>query len=155
AFALLSVLVTSGSQAVYGKAIWDPIELTAKLDNWAGVLYALVTVLIATLSVNIAANVVSPAFDLSNIAPRHVTFRTGALITAVVGVVSFPWRLLASPQAYIFPWLGPVGGLLGPGAGILIADSWVLRRPRLDLPDLYRAEGRYWYDGGWNWRAVV
>ncbi|MCO6003665.1 NCS1 family nucleobase:cation symporter-1 [Actinoallomurus purpureus] len=155
AFALLSVLVTSGSQAVYGKAIWDPIELTAKLDNWAGILYALVTVLIATLSVNIAANVVSPAFDLSNIAPRHVTFRTGALITAVIGVVIFPWRLLASPQAYIFTWLGTVGGLLGTVAGILIADYWVLRRTRLDLPDLYRSEGRYWYSGGWNWRAVA
>ncbi|GAA4623408.1 NCS1 family nucleobase:cation symporter-1 [Actinoallomurus vinaceus] len=155
AFALLSVLVTSGSQAVYGKAIWDPIELTAKLDNWAGVLYALVTVLIATLSVNIAANVVSPAFDLSNIAPRHITFRTGALITAVIGVVIFPWKLLASPQAYIFTWLGTVGGLLGTVAGILIADYWVLRRTRLDLADLYRAEGRYWYDGGWNWRAVA
>jgi NCS1 family nucleobase:cation symporter-1 len=155
AFALLSVLVTSGSQVVYGKAIWDPIELTARLDNWAAVLYALVTVLIATLSVNLAANVVSPAFDLSNIAPRHVTFRTGALITAAIGVVIFPWKLLASPQAYIFTWLGTVGGLLGTVAGILIADYWVLRRTRLDLADLYRPAGRYWYSSGWNWRAIA
>jgi NCS1 family nucleobase:cation symporter-1 len=155
AFALLSVLVTSGSQAVYGTAIWDPVALTAKLDNWAGVLFALVTVLIATLSVNIAANTVSPAFDLSNMAPRHISFRTGALITAVVGIVIFPWKLISSPQAYIFTWLGTVGGLLGTVAGILIADYWVIRRTKLDLADLYTSGGRYWYDGGWNWRAVV
>ncbi|WP_431964123.1 NCS1 family nucleobase:cation symporter-1 [Actinacidiphila sp. bgisy160] len=154
-FALLSVLVTSGSQAVYGEPIWDPVALAAKLDNWAAVLFALITVLVATLSVNIAANVVSPAFDLSNIAPRRIGFRTGALITAVVGVVIFPWKLLASPQAYIFTWLGTVGGLLGTVAGILIADYWILRRTRLELADLYRTEGRYWYSGGWNWRAVA
>ncbi|MDX3236860.1 NCS1 family nucleobase:cation symporter-1 [Streptomyces sp. ME03-5709C] len=154
-FALLSVLVTSGSQAVYGEPIWDPVALAAKLDNWAAVLFALITILVATLSVNIAANVVSPAFDLSNIAPRRISFRTGALITAVVGVVIFPWKLLASPQAYIFTWLGTVGGLLGTVAGILIADYWILRRTRLELADLYRTGGRYWYDGGWNWRALA
>jgi NCS1 family nucleobase:cation symporter-1 len=90
-FALLSVLVTSGSQAVYGEPIWDPVALAAKLDNWAAVLFALITILVATLSVNIAANVVSPAFDLSNIAPRRISFRTGALITEVGGVLIFPW----------------------------------------------------------------
>ncbi|WP_405735638.1 NCS1 family nucleobase:cation symporter-1 [Streptomyces sp. NBC_01537] len=154
-FALLSVLVTSGSEAVYGEAIWDPVALSAKIDNWAGTLFALVTVLIATLSVNIAANTVSPAFDLSNIAPRKISFRTGALITAGLGVAIFPWKLLASPEAYIFTWLGTVGGLLGTVAGILIADYWLIRRTELDLEDLYKAGGRYWYDGGWNWRALV
>ena len=154
-FALLSVLVTSGSEAVYGEAIWDPVALAAKIDNWAGILFALVTVLVATLSVNIAANTVSPAFDLSNMAPRKITFRTGALITAGLGVVIFPWKLLASPEAYIFTWLGTVGGLLGTVAGILIADYWLIRRTELDLADLYKAGGRYWYDGGWNWRALV
>ncbi|WNI16802.1 NCS1 family nucleobase:cation symporter-1 [Actinacidiphila sp. ITFR-21] len=155
AFALLSVLVTSGSQAVYGTAIWDPVALAAKLDDWAALLFALVTVLIATLSVNIAANTVSPAFDLSNMAPRRISFRAGALITAGVGVVIFPWKLLSSPEAYIYTWLGTVAGLLGTVAGVLIADYWVIRRTRLDLADLYRHGGRYWYDAGWNWRAVL
>jgi NCS1 family nucleobase:cation symporter-1 len=155
AFALLSVLVTAGSEAVYGTAIWDPVELAAKLDNWIGILFALVTVLVATLSVNIAANTVSPAFDLSNIAPRLISFRTGALITAFVGVIIFPWKLISSPQAYIFTWLGTVGGMLGTVAGILIADYWILRRTKLDLADLYKPGGQYWYDGGWNWRALV
>lgn len=154
-FAFLSVLVTSGSQAVYGQPVWDPVQLAAKTDNVVGLLYALVTVLVATLSVNIAANLVSPAFDFSNIAPRRISFRTGALVTSVLAVLIFPWKLYSDPQGYIFTWLGLVGGLLGTVAGILIADYWLLRRTRLDLTNLYRTGGRYWYDGGWNWRAVA
>ncbi|MEV8093242.1 NCS1 family nucleobase:cation symporter-1 [Kitasatospora sp. NPDC085879] len=154
-FALLSVLVTSGSQAVYGEPIWDPIALAAKMDSTAGILFALLTVLIATLSVNIAANVVSPAYDLANLAPRFVNFRTGAMITGVVGIVIFPWKLISDPQIYIFTWLGVVGGLLGTVAGILIADYWIVRRTSLHLAELYRPHGAYWYTGGWNWRAVT
>ncbi|MFF2849007.1 NCS1 family nucleobase:cation symporter-1 [Streptomyces sp. NPDC058001] len=155
AFALLSVLVTSGSQAVYGAPIWEPVELAAQTDNVFGLLYALVTVLVATISVNIAANVVSPAYDLANLAPKVINFRKGALITGVVGVVIFPWKLIETPEFYIFVWLGVVGGLLGTVAGILIADYWIIRRTALDLVDLYRPGGRYWYRGGWNWRAVA
>ncbi|WP_431682560.1 NCS1 family nucleobase:cation symporter-1 [Kitasatospora sp. KL5] len=154
-FALLSVLVTSGSQAVYGEPIWDPIALSAKMDSTAGILFALLTVLVATLSVNIAANVVSPAYDLANLVPKFVNFRTGAMITGVVGVVIFPWKLISDPQIYIFTWLGVVGGLLGTVAGILIADYWIVRRTSLDLADLYRPHGRYWYTAGWNWRALL
>jgi NCS1 family nucleobase:cation symporter-1 len=156
AFALLSVLVTAGSQAVFhGATIWDPVALAAKADNVFGLLYALVTVLIATISVNIAANVVSPAYDLSNLLPKLINFRTGALIAGVVGVLAMPWKLTATPQLYIFTWLGVVGGLLGTVAGIMIADYWIIRRTELDLVDLYRPHGRYWYAGGWNWRAVL
>ncbi|MGE7433113.1 NCS1 family nucleobase:cation symporter-1 [Kitasatospora sp. NPDC001175] len=154
-FALLSVLVTSGSQAVYGTPIWDPIQLAAKLDNTAGILIALLTVLIATISVNIAANVVSPAYDLANLWPCRINFRRGALITGLVGVLIFPWKLISDPHVYIYTWLGVVGGLLGTVAGVLIADYWLLRRTHLDLAALYRQEGRYWYHGGWNWRAVT
>lgn len=155
AFALLSVLVTSGSQAVYGEPVWEPVDLAAKADNVFGLLFALVTVLVATVSVNIAANVVSPAYDLANLAPRFINFRTGALITGVVGVLIFPWKLIETPELYIYVWLGVVGGLLGTVAGVLVADYWVVRRTALDLADLYRQDGRYWYAGGWNWRAVI
>ena len=136
-------------------AIWDPVELAAKTDNVFGLLFALVTVLVATISVNIAANVVSPAYDLANLAPKLINFRTGALITGVVGVLIMPWKLTATPELYIFTWLGLVGGLLGTVAGILIADYWIAAphrpRPRRPLPP----GGRYWYAAGWNWRAVV
>ncbi|CAM5740293.1 hypothetical protein SMICM304S_02736 [Streptomyces microflavus] len=111
--------------------------------------------LIATISVNIAANVVSPAYDLANLAPKFISFKGGALITGVVGVVIMPWKLTETPELYIFTWLGLVGGLLGTVAGILIADYWIVRRTVLDLADLYRPGGRYWYRGGWNWRAVA
>ncbi|MBR7825544.1 NCS1 family nucleobase:cation symporter-1 [Actinospica sp. MGRD01-02] len=154
-FSLLAVLVTSGSQAIFGTPIWDPVELLTKLDNLAGTLVGLFIVLIATLSVNIAANVVSPAYDFSNLIPKHVNFRRGALITGVIGVVIFPWKLYSNPDVYIFTWLDTVGGLLGTVAGILIADYWILRRTRLALPELYEPGGRYWYAGGWNWRAVT
>ncbi|GAA3486545.1 hypothetical protein GCM10018987_06240 [Streptomyces cremeus] len=154
-FALLSVFVTSGSQAVYGAPVWDPVALAAKTDNVFGLLFALVTVLVATVSVNLAANVVSPAYDLANLAPKLIDFRTGALITGVVGVLIMPWKLTATPELYIFTWLGVVGGLLGTVAGILIADYWIIRRTVLELADLYRPEGRYWYTGGWNLRAVA
>jgi NCS1 family nucleobase:cation symporter-1 len=120
-----------------------------------GALFALLIVMVATLSVNIAANVVSPAYDLSNLLPKYIGFRAGALVTGVVGIVIAPWKLIANPHVYIFTWLGVVGGLLGTVAGILIADYWVLRGTRLWLADLYRRGGRYWYTGGWNPRAVL
>ncbi|OAH10675.1 NCS1 family nucleobase:cation symporter-1 [Streptomyces jeddahensis] len=154
-FAVLAVLVTSGSEAVYGEAIWDPVTLAAKADNVFGLLFALITVLVATISVNIAANVVSPAYDLANLAPKLINFRTGALITGVIGVLIFPWKLISTPEFYIFTWLGVVGGLLGTVAGILIADYWIVRRTVLHLADLYKSEGRYWYASGFNWRAIV
>ncbi|MEU7550791.1 NCS1 family nucleobase:cation symporter-1 [Streptomyces sp. NPDC044571] len=154
-FALLSVFVTSGSEAVYGTPIWDPVALVSKTDSIFGLLYALVTVLVATISVNIAANVVSPAYDLANLAPRLINFRRGALITGVVGVLIMPWKLTSTPELYIFTWLGLVGGLLGTVAGILIADYWIVRRTHLSLPDLYRDAGPYWYSGGWNPRALA
>ncbi|MDT0344009.1 NCS1 family nucleobase:cation symporter-1 [Streptomyces litchfieldiae] len=155
AFALLSVLVTSGSQAVYGEPVWDPAELAARMDNELGVVFALFVILLATLTTNIAANLVSPAYDLSNVAPRRINFRAGALIAAGVGMLMFPWELYENPDIYIFTWLGTVGGLLGTVSGILIADYWLLRATRLEVADLYRASGRYWYRGGWNWRALV
>ncbi|MET7285450.1 NCS1 family nucleobase:cation symporter-1 [Streptomyces sp. NPDC005573] len=154
-FAVLSVLVTSGSQAVYGVPVWDPIALSAKMSNTVGALFALLIVMVATLSVNIAANVVSPAYDLSNLLPKLVSFRTGALITGVVGILIMPWKLIANPHVYIFTWLGFVGGLLGTVAGILVADYWIVRGTRLALGELYRSDGRYWYTGGWNLRAVA
>ncbi|MFK4105436.1 NCS1 family nucleobase:cation symporter-1 [Streptomyces sp. NPDC019531] len=154
-FAVLAVLVTSGSEVVYGEAIWDPVALAAKTDNAFGLLFALIIVLVATISVNIAANVVSPAYDLANLAPKFINFRTGALITGVVGILIFPWKLISTPEFYIFTWLGVVGGLLGTVAGILIADYWIVRRTVLHLVDLYTPGGRYWYTNGWNWRAIA
>jgi NCS1 family nucleobase:cation symporter-1 len=107
------------------------------------------------LSVNIAANVVSPANDFANAFPRWITFRLGGLITGILGIVMQPWRLLADPSGYIFKWLGGYSGGLGAIAGVLIADYWIVRRKRLELNDLYKPQGVYRYAGGWNWRAIT
>lgn len=155
AFALLSVLVASGSRVVYGEALWNPADIAARMESTAGVLFALVIVLMATISTNIAANLAGPAYDLSNLAPRLFTFRTGAMATCVISVLIFPWRLLENPSVYIFTWLGTVGGLLGTVAGILIADYWILRRTRMRLDGLYTRDSAHWYSGGWNWRALA
>ena len=113
------------------------------------------TLAVATLSTNIAANVVSPSYDFSNLWPSKISFRTGGLITGVIGILIFPWELLANSSLYIFTWLGTYGGATGAIAGVLIADYWLIRRTHLNLKDLYTADGIYRYASGWNWRAVV
>jgi NCS1 family nucleobase:cation symporter-1 len=118
-------------------------------------LVALVALALATLNTNVAANVVSPSNDFSNLRPRLISFRTGGLITGVVGVCMMPWKLLSDFSAYIFGWLVGYSALLGPVEGVMIADYFILRRARLKLDDLYCRNGVYEYDGGVNWRAVA
>ena len=154
-FPLIAVLVTSASQAVYGTPIWDPIQLTGKFSNPIVVVLALFTLAVATLSANVAANTVSPSYDFSNAWPRRISFRTGGLITGVVGILIQPWNLYSDPHVYIFTWLGFYGGATGAIAGVLIADYWFVRRTNMRLADLYRPSGIYRYVSGWNWRAVL
>jgi NCS1 family nucleobase:cation symporter-1 len=154
-FPLVGVLTTSATVIVFGEAIWDPVALTARLDNPLLLLVMLVTLAVATLSTNVAANVVSPSYDFSNVWPSRISFRTGGLITGVIGILIMPWNLLNDPGSYIFTWLGTYGGATGAIAGVLIADYWVLRRTSIHLADLYKAGGIYRYNNGWNWIAVV
>ncbi|MFW6640078.1 NCS1 family nucleobase:cation symporter-1 [Nocardiopsis algeriensis] len=154
-FSLLAVMVTAGTAAVYGEPLWNPVDVVAQMGSGLGLLFAVFVVLLAAVSTNIAANLVGPAYDLANLKPRWISFRTGALITCVLSLLIFPWKLLENENVYIFTWLGTVGGLLGTVAGILLADYWLVRRTRLDLPGLYRRGGAYWYAGGWNWRALT
>jgi nucleobase:cation symporter-1, NCS1 family len=153
--AIVSIIVTSAATVVYHSTIWDPVALTTKFSSTAVVVIGLIMIILATMSVNVAANVVSPSYDFSNTAPRFVSFRTGGLITGVIGIAIQPWRLLSDPHVYIFTWLGFYGGLLGTIAGVLIAGYWVRWRTSLSLGSLYTKDGRYWFAGGWNWRAVV
>src|SRR2546429_3135316 len=113
-FPLVAVLITSATVVVFGKAIWDPVALVGQFDNPLVVVFALFTLAVATLSVNVAANIVSPSYDFSNVIPKLISFRTGGLITRVLGIVIQPWNLLADPNVYIFTWLGVFGR--GPGA---------------------------------------
>jgi len=155
-FPLIAVLVTSASAVVFkGDPIWDPVTLVGKMDNIFVAVFALFTLAVATLSVNVAANIVSPSYDFSNLAPKLISFRMGGLITGILGILIQPWELLSNPQSYIFTWLGTYGGATGAIAGVLMADYWWIRRNKLHLADLYRANGKYRYAGGFNWIAIV
>jgi NCS1 family nucleobase:cation symporter-1 len=113
------------------------------------------TAVVATLAVNIAANVVSPANDFANAFPRAISFKTGGLVTGIVGIAIMPWRLLADPSGYIFTWLLGYSGGLGSIAGVLIADYWIVRKTALRLEDLYLPDGAYRYTAGWHIPGVV
>ena len=152
-FAGMGVVITSATAIIFGKAIWDPVDLVGHFENPVLVAVAMFTIVVATLSVNIAANVVSPANDFSNAFPRLITFRTGGLITGVIGILMQPWRLLESGDRYI-GWLITLSGGMGTVAGVLIADYWLVRRKKLALEDLYMTKGVYTYRAGWNSRAV-
>jgi NCS1 family nucleobase:cation symporter-1 len=151
-FAAMGVMITSATTIIYGAPIWDPVQLVGRFSSPVIVAIAMFTAVVATLAVNIAANVVSPANDFANAFPRLVSFKTGGLITGVLGIVIQPWKLLADPSGYIFTWLLGYSGGLGSIAGVLIADYWIIRRRELRLEDLYLADGVY---RGWNWRAIA
>src|SRR5260221_177395 len=130
-YAFIGVAVTSATTIIYGQTIWDPTDVLARFKNPVLLLVAMLALCIATLATNIAANVVSPANDFSQIAPRKISFRTGGLITGIIGVLIMPWKLVADPSGYIFTWLIGYSALLGPIGGILISDYFVVSRRRL------------------------
>jgi NCS1 family nucleobase:cation symporter-1 len=151
-FSAMGVLITSATVIIYGQAIWDPVKLVGRFETPVVVAISMFTAVVATLSVNIAANVVSPANDFANAFPRLIDFKTGGLITGVIGVLMQPWKLLADPSGYIFTWLLGYSGGLGSIAGVLIADYWLVRRKKLELEDLYLESGIY---AGWNAPALI
>src|SRR5579885_3640189 len=155
----MGVLITSAAVIIYPHApmkdLWDPIKLSGQFHEPWLIGMAMFTIAVATLCVNIAANVVSPANDFANTFPRWISFRTGGLITGVIGIFMQPWRLLADADSYIFGWLQGYSGGLGSIAGVLVVDYWLLKRQNLDLPALYLEDNRYTYTNGWNFRAVI
>src|SRR5215213_1198874 len=155
AFAFIGVAVTSATIVIFGAPIWDPVVLVTRIGGTGVVIFAALVVLAAQLTTNMAANVVSPSNDFSNLSPRRISYVTGGLITAVIGVLMMPWKLYSDASAYIFTWLLGYSSLMGALGGILIADYWVLRRQQLDVTDLFREVGRYTYRGGVNPRAIA
>jgi NCS1 family nucleobase:cation symporter-1 len=154
-FAAMGVIITSATVVIYGEAMWDPVQLVGRFRSPVAVAIAMFTAVVATLAVNIAANVVSPANDFANAFPRLIHFSTGGLITGIIGILIQPWKLLADPSGYIFTWLLGYSGGLGSIPGVLIVDYWLVRRRRLQLEDLYLTDGAYRYQNGWNWKAVA
>jgi len=155
-YSFIGVAVTSATAIIFGQAIWDPVQVLARLGNPIAVVIAMLALLLATLNVNVAANLVSPSNDFSNLSPRLISFRAGGLITCVVGVVVFqPWKLLANYSNYIFGWLVGYSGFLGPIAGVMICDYFIVRKKILLIEDLYLRQRFYEFSGGINWRALA
>jgi len=153
-FAFIGIAVTSSTVVIFGEAIWDPVVLLGRMGGWTVVL-SLLVLAVATLTTNLAANVVAPSNGFSNIDPDRISFRAGGYITAGLGIAMCPWKLLETAGAYIFTWLIGYSALLGPIAGILITDYFVLRRTELDVDELFRSDGRYSFRNGWNPIAIV
>ncbi|OGR82585.1 MAG: nitrate reductase [Elusimicrobia bacterium RIFCSPHIGHO2_02_FULL_57_9] len=154
-FSFIGVAVTSATIVIYEESIWDPVILVTKFTNPVVLAVALVSLCIATLATNIAANVVSPANDLAHLWPKKINFRIGGYITGVIGILMQPWKLMADPSGYIFKWLVAYSSLLGSIGGILICDYFVLRNCSLQVPELYRKSGAYWYEKGFNPKAIA
>jgi nucleobase:cation symporter-1, NCS1 family len=155
AFAFIGVAVTSATIVIFGEAIWNPVDLIVRIGSAPAIIFGALIVMLAQLTTNMAANVVSPANDFSSLAPRRISYVTGGLITAAIGILMMPWKLYADAAAYIFTWLIGYSSLMGAIGGILIADYWVLRRRQLYLADLFRLDGRYSYQNGVNRRAMA
>jgi NCS1 family nucleobase:cation symporter-1 len=155
AFAFLGVAVTSATIVIFGEAVWDPVQLIARIGSPGVVIAGALVILAAQITTNMAANVVSPANDFSSLAPRRISYVSGGLITAALGIAMMPWKLYADASAYIFTWLIGYSSLMGAVGGILIADYWILRERTLSLPDLFKVEGRYAYGSGTNYKAIV
>jgi NCS1 family nucleobase:cation symporter-1 len=154
-YSFIGIAVTSATLIIFGQALWNPVDVLSRLGNPLAVVIAMIALLMATLNVNVAANVVSPANDFSNLSPRRISFRAGGLITCVMGIVMQPWKLMSSYGNYIFGWLVGYSGFLGPIAGVLICDYFVVRKKNLSTQDLYQRGGLYEYSRGINWQAIV
>jgi nucleobase:cation symporter-1, NCS1 family len=154
-FSFIGVVVTSATFIIYGETIWDPLVLAGKFESKLLVSVAMIAVTISTLATNIAANIVSPANDFANLSPSKIDFKKGGYITGIIGIMIFPWKLIADPNGYIFTWLIAYSSLLGPIGGIMIVDYFFIRKQNLSLKDLYQHNGEYTYSNGFNRIAII
>ena len=154
-FAFIGVVVTSATFIIYGETIWDPLVLAGKFSSKLLVSVAMIAVALSTLATNIAANIVSPANDFAHLSPSKISFRTGGYITGIIGILIFPWKLIADPSGYIFKWLIAYSSLLGPIGGIMIADYYFIRKQQLHVDELYSINGKYSFTNGYNVKAII
>lgn len=153
--ALIAIIVTITTTIVFKTTIWEPVALVGKFENKFVVSFAMIAIAISTLATNIAANIVSPANDFANLNPQKISFKTGGYITGIIGVFIFPWKLVADPSGYIFTWLIAYSGLLGPIGGIMIVDYFFIKKQTLVVDELYQHNGRYFFNNGFNNKAVI
>ena len=153
-FAFVGVVVTLATTIIYGQPEWNIVKLAGRFDSKLMVTFAMIGIIISTLATNIAANIVSPANDFSNLSPKKINFKSGGYITGIIGLLIFPWKLVADPNGYIFTWLIAYSSLLGPVGGIMIADYYFIRKQQLNVDELYSHNGRYRFSNGFNRTAI-
>jgi NCS1 family nucleobase:cation symporter-1 len=155
-FSVIAVIVTAGTLKVFGQAIMDPVLIVEKIGNPIVVVIGSITFIVATMGINIVANFVSPAYDISNLKPEKINFRMGGLITSILSVLVCPWLFVASPSA-ITLFVSIFGSALGPMFGIMMADYYLVKKQVIVLDDLYTMSpnGAYNYDGGWNRKGLI
>lgn len=153
-FSIASVITTAGSIVIFGSAIYDPILLVQKIPNNTAQLIGAVGFMIATLGINVVANLVSPVYDLANLFPKHINFKRGAVITAVLSIVVLPWKIYESPVAVNY-FLGGLAAFLGPIFAIIIVDYYIIKKEKVDVQMLFQLSGPYWYDNGFNKKAIL
>ena len=154
-YSFIGVAVTSATTIIFKETLWNPVDVLTRFESHAVLITAMISLCVATLATNIAANVVSPANDFAHLAPKKISFRIGGFITAVIGVLMMPWKLVADPKGYIFTWLIAYSALLGPIGGILIADYFVWRRRELNVAALYQPMGEYRFTKGFSVVALT
>jgi len=154
-FSFIGAVVTNASILIYGMRVGDPVELLSRMGSPFVTVLAMLGIAVATLTTNLAANIVSPANDFSHLRPNLISFRRGAMIAATLGIVMMPWKLYTNAADYLFTWLIGYGALLGSIGGIMIVDYFILRKCKLDITDLYRRDGQYRFQNGFNWRAIA
>ena len=154
-FAFIGAVVTNATFIAFGTRVSDPVQLLGRIGGSGTTIVAMFALLIATLTTNIAANVVGPANDFSNVMPKKISFKMGCVITAIVGLMIMPWRLYNDAAAYLFTWLLGYGAMLGSVGGVMIADYYFIQKRELDVDQLYKRNGRYRYNNGWNPIALV
>lgn len=157
-FALASAYVTAATIFITpdGTAITDPAEVITLISNPFATILGALGIIIATLTTNIAANIVAPANGFSNLAPKKISYKNGVIITGVLAMVMRPWHLLSNQSVFIYDWLGILGVLLAPMAGIFLADYYIVKKKNIDVMSLFQAEeGRYWYQRGYNYAAFA
>jgi NCS1 family nucleobase:cation symporter-1 len=131
-------------------APWDPVSLINRFDNPGVIIFAQIAMLIATLSTNIAANVIAPANAISNVFPKQISFRVGGVIAGLIGIVLCPWWLMNDISSLLIF----ISGLLGPVLAVLLCDYFLIRKTELDISSLYRSQGAYTYTKGYNLIAL-
>lgn len=155
AFSLVTVIVTASTVVVFGEAIMDPVKIIERVQNKPALIIGCLTLVVSTIGINIVANFVSAAYDIANVAPRYITFTRGGFIAGVLSIAVLPWQLYHNPAA-ISLFVGGLGACLGPLFGVIMVDHYWTRRKRVVIADLYRDDpgGRYWFNGGVNYRAI-